>query len=58
MEKKNIINKKVNDYEAFENPADGLSEIKSNPDKWVTPEMLRRVGESSYNNLDSSITNA
>ena len=57
MEKKTTINKKVNDYEAFENPADDLNEIKSNPDKWVAPEMLRQIGESSYNNLDNSLIN-
>lgn len=57
MEKKDIKNKTIQDFERFENPLENISEAKGNPDKWVAPEMLRRIGESSYNNLDSSLTN-
>lgn len=57
MEKKDYpFKKNTDDFEIFENPVEDILEAKGNPDKWVAPEMLRRIGDSSYNNIDNSIT--
>ena len=47
MEKRGLEIKVATDYEPIGNPVDNLDTESPNPDKWVKPEMLRRIGEKS-----------
>jgi len=57
MTKKDTSNKRPIDFDSVENPVSELDAESLNPDAWVKPEMLRRVSDRNFNNLDDQTEN-